>query len=50
MVGQHQLKAPSLSMGSQHLFAGGIYEEDTRPNLAKRIAGGCSRLPSLLRD
>lgn len=32
-----QLAGPSLSLGSAHLFARGIYEEETTPNLAKPI-------------
>eukprot|EP00983_Pelagomonas_calceolata_P024211 762047-Pelagomonas_calceolata.AAC.1 len=37
-LGQQELKGPSLSLGASHLFAHGIFEEDTRPNLAKPIS------------
>ncbi|GFH14838.1 E2_bind domain-containing protein, partial [Haematococcus lacustris] len=37
VLGQH-LKAPSVSYGSVNLFAHGIFEEETRPNLGKRIS------------
>jgi hypothetical protein len=31
------LKNPSLSYGSQNLYAHGVFEEETRPNLSKKI-------------
>lgn len=38
LLGQHELKAPSISLGAKHLFAHGIFEEETRPNLEKSIS------------
>lgn len=33
-----RLKSPSVSYGAQNLYAHGIYEEETRPNLALPVA------------
>lgn len=38
LLGQQQLQAPSICMGATYLYAGGIFEEDTRPNLAKPMS------------
>jgi len=38
VLGQHPgAENPSVSMGAKHLFAHGIFEEETRPNLAKPL-------------
>ncbi len=37
-LGQHELKGPSVSWGTKHLFARGIFEEETRPNLVKPLS------------
>jgi hypothetical protein len=34
-----QLTAPSVSHGARQLYARGIFEEETRPNLALTLAG-----------
>ena len=46
-LGKH-LKAPSISYGATNLYAHGIFEQETKSNLGKRISELVPDMPAIL--